>query len=101
MYSLDRIPVCSVPRATLRIFNPKKPKKPKNLIFFIKNLRFLPALVSTALPFLHVFLLSLPFPPPASSHPIPPCPPPPSFPNFLSEIAQFLLSIHITVIEQQ
>jgi len=30
LYSLDRIPVTSVPRATLRTL---KPKKPKNLFF--------------------------------------------------------------------
>src|SRR6218665_2358632 len=66
MYSLDRIPVSSVRRATLRTFNPKKPKnlkktkKPKNLIFFLKNLRFLPALVSNGIgTTLSIFIVGL------------------------------------------
>jgi len=40
--------VPNVPRATVRALKPKnlkKPKKPKNLKMFLKNLRFLPALI--------------------------------------------------------
>ena len=50
---LDRIPVPSVLRATVRTLKPKKPKKlkntlkTKNLNLFLKSLRFLPALVET------------------------------------------------------
>jgi len=46
VYSLDRIPVSSVPHATLRAL---KPKKPKNLKQILKTLRFLPALIITDL----------------------------------------------------
>src|SRR6218665_2379768 len=40
---MSRVRLC----VDIKTYKPKKPKKPKNLKTFLKNLRFLPALVST------------------------------------------------------
>src|SRR6218665_3540718 len=44
-FLLDRILVSMVPRATVRTLKPKNLKNLKNLKTFLKNLRFLPALI--------------------------------------------------------